>query len=64
MRRREVIQDEIAPAKPYLEMALVVPGETLSVIQDMIILRRVGKSTFAAPGVLRRMIQDAIARSP
>ena len=62
-RRREVIQDEIPPAKPYLKLVLVVPGGNLSVIQDEIILRRVGKSTFAAPSASRRMIQDAMARS-
>ena len=60
----EVIQDEIPPAKPYIELVLVVPGGNLSGIQDKIILRRFGKLTFAASGALRRMIQDAIARSP
>jgi len=62
-RRREVIQDEISPTKPYFKLVLVVPGRNLSVIQDEIILRRVGKSTFAAPGASRWMIQDAMARS-
>lgn len=62
-RRREALQDEIHSAKPYLKLVLVVPGRNLSVIQDEIILRRVGKSTFAAPGVSRGMIQDAMARS-
>jgi hypothetical protein len=61
-RHREVIQDEIPPAKPYLKLVLVVPGRNLSVIQDEIILRRVDKTTFAAPGASRRMIQDAMAR--
>jgi hypothetical protein len=64
MRSREVVQDEIPPSKPYLVLVLVVPGGNLSVIQDKIILRRIGKSTFAAPGASRRMIQEAIGRSP
>lgn len=59
-----VIQDEIPPPKRLLKLVFWVPATGLSMIQDEIRLRRVAESTFAASGVSRRMIQDAIARSP
>jgi hypothetical protein len=59
-----VIQDEIPPAKPCLKLVLVLPVIRDEMIQDEITLRRVDRSTFAAPGVSRRMIQDTMARSP
>lgn len=59
-----VIQDEIPPAKPLQKLVLWVPGDRLPVIQDEIRLRCVASSTFAATGVTRRMIQDAMARPP
>lgn len=63
-RRVKVIQDEISPAKPVVKLVFLVPVTRLSMIQDEIRLRRVAGSTFAAPGVSRRVIQDAIARPP
>jgi hypothetical protein len=60
----EVIQDEIPPAKPVMKLVFWVPVSRLSMIQDEITLRRVTGSTFVAPGVSRRMIQDTIARPP
>jgi hypothetical protein len=63
-QRVEVIQDEIPPAKPVVKLVFWVPVTRLSMIQDEITLRRVAGSTFAAPGVSRRMIQDSMARPP
>lgn len=60
----EVIQDKIPPAKPCLKLVLVLPVIRDELIQDEITLRRVDRSTFAALGVSRRMIQDTMARSP
>jgi hypothetical protein len=59
-----VIQDEIPPSKPVVKLVFWVPVTRLSLIQDEITLRRVVGSTFAAPGVSRRLIQDMIARPP
>lgn len=59
-----VIQDEIPPAKPVVKLVFWVPVSHLGMIQDEITMRRVAGSTFAAPGVSRRMIQDTIARPP
>ena len=59
-----VIQDEIPPAKPLLKLVLVMPVSKDTMIQDEITLKRVDRTTFAAPGVSRRMIQDTMARSP
>lgn len=61
---REVIQDEIPLAKPVVKLVFWVPVTRLSLIQDEITLRRIVGSTFAAPGVSRRMIQDMIAQQP
>ena len=63
-QRSKVIQDEIAPAKPVRKLVLVLPATRNAMIQDEITLRRVAGSTFAAPGISRRMIQDAIANPP
>lgn len=63
-RRCKVIQDEIPPAKSVVKVVFWVPVTRLSMIQDEIRLRRVAGSTFAAPGVSRRMIQDTIAQPP
>jgi hypothetical protein len=59
-----MIQDEIIPAKPMVKLVFWLPATRLKVIQDEITLRRVAGSTFAAPGVSRRMIQDAMANPP
>lgn len=60
----KVIQDEIPPAKPVVKLVFWVPVTRLSMIQDEITLKRVAVSTFAAPGVSRRMIQDMMAQAP
>lgn len=60
----EVIQDEIPPAKPLLKLVFVVPVTKDTMIQDEITLKRVDRTTFAAPGLSRRVIQDTIARPP
>ena len=60
----EVIQDEIPLSKPVVKLVFWVPVTRISMIQDEITLRHVVGSTFAAPGVSRRMIQDIIARPP
>jgi hypothetical protein len=62
--RDKVIQDEIPPTKPVVKLVFWVPVTRLSMIQDEITVRRVVGSTFAATGISRRMIQDAIARPP
>jgi len=62
--RDKVIQDEIPPAKPVVKLVFWVPVTRLSMIQDEITLKRVVGSTFAAPGVSRRMIQDMMAQPP
>lgn len=60
----EVIQDEIPSAKPVLKLVLWPPARRVSMIQDEIRLRRLTQTEFAAPGVTRRMIQDAIPPPP
>jgi len=60
----DVIQDEIPTAKPVLKLVFWVPVTRFSMIQDEITLRRVASTTFAAPGISRRMIQDMIAQPP
>lgn len=58
-----MIQDEIPIAKPVVKLVFLVPVTRLAMIQGEIRLRRVAGSTFAAPGVPKRVIQDTIARS-
>ena len=60
----DVIQDEIQPAKPLQKLVFWVPVSRLFMIQDEITVRRVDSTTFAAPGISRRLIQDTIARPP
>lgn len=60
----DVIQDEMPTAKPVLKLVLWLPATRVSMIQDEIRLRRLAKTEFAAPGVTRRMIQDAIPPPP
>lgn len=59
-----VIQDEIPPAKPVLKLVLWLPATHVLMIQDEIRLRRLARTEFAAPGVTKRMIQDAITYPP
>lgn len=59
-----VIQDEIPPAKPVLKLVLWLPATRVAMIQDEIRLRRLAQTEFAAPGVTKRMIQDAITHPP
>jgi hypothetical protein len=59
-----VIQDEIPPAKPMRKLVLWLPATRLPMIQDEILLKRLTTTEFAAPGVTKLMIQDAIARPP
>lgn len=61
---QEVIQDEIPTSKPVLKLVCWVPATCFPMIQDEIRLKRLTNTEFAAPGVTKRMIQDAIARPP
>jgi hypothetical protein len=45
-----MIQDEIPPREPYVELILRIPDKKKRMIQDEIRLRRVGRRTFAAHG--------------
>jgi hypothetical protein len=45
-----MIQDEIPPREPYVELILRIPDRKKRMIQDEIYLRRVGSRTFAAHG--------------
>ena len=49
-KRRRMIQDEIPPREPYVELILRIPDRKKRMIQDEIYLRRVGSRTFAAHG--------------
>ena len=49
-KTRRVIQDEIPPRKPYVELILRIPDKKKRMIQDEIRLKRVGRRTFAAHG--------------
>ena len=60
--RRRMIQDEIPLKKPYLELVIRIPARKKDMIQDEIVLRRVGRRTFAAPGCGQTMIQDEMDR--
>ena len=63
-QRNKMVQDEIPLPKPVVKLVFWVPVTRLSMIQDEIRLRRLTSNEFAAPGISRRMIQDAIARPP
>jgi hypothetical protein len=63
-KKLDVIQDERPPAKPLLKLVFVVPVNYGTVIQDEITLKRFDRTTFAATGLSRRVIQDTIARPP
>lgn len=47
---KKMIQDGIPPKRPYLELVIRIPAGKKDMIQDEIILRRVGRRTFAASG--------------
>jgi len=47
---RKMIQDEIPPKKPYVELVIRIPAKKKDMIQDEIVLRKVGARTFAAHG--------------
>ena len=49
-QKKRMIQDEIPPTEPYVELILRIPGKKKRMIQDEIRLRRVGRRTFAAYG--------------
>jgi hypothetical protein len=61
---RAVIQDERPTAKPVLKLVFIVPATAQEMIQDEIILRRVAPTAFAAAGLARAVIQDAMALGP
>ena len=48
--RRRMIQDEIPLKKPYVELVIRIPARKKDMIQDEIVLRKVGRRTFAANG--------------
>ena len=47
---RTMIQDEIPPKNPYVELVIRIPAKKKDMIQDEIVLKRVGTWTFAAHG--------------
>lgn len=49
-KRKRMLQDEIPPRKPYVELILRIPDRKGRMLQDEIRLHRVGRSTFAAHG--------------
>lgn len=49
-KRKRMIQDEMPPRKPYVELILRIPDRQNGMIQDEIRLQRVGTWTFAAHG--------------
>jgi hypothetical protein len=49
-KRRKMIQDEMLPKKPYVELVILIPGNKKDMIQDEIVLKKIGARTFAAPG--------------
>jgi hypothetical protein len=48
--RQKRIQDKIPPKNPYVELVIRLPAKTRHLIQDEIVLTRVDRRTFAAPG--------------
>jgi hypothetical protein len=49
-RKGRMIQDEIQVKKPYTELVIRIPVKKKRMIQDEIVLRRVDRRTYAAPG--------------
>jgi len=49
-RKKKMIQDEIPPKKPYVELVIRIPAKKRHMIQDEIVLKKVDSRTFAAPG--------------
>jgi alpha-acetolactate decarboxylase len=49
-RKKRMIQDERPPRKPYVELVIRIPAKKKDMIQDEIVLRKVGARTFAAHG--------------
>ena len=47
---RKMIQDEMPPKNPYVELIIRIPAKKKDMIQDEIRLKRVGTRTFAATG--------------
>jgi hypothetical protein len=47
---RKMIQDERPSKKPYVELVILIPARKKDMIQDEIVLRKVGRRTFAAHG--------------
>lgn len=64
LRRRAVIQDESPTAKPVLKLVFIIPAGRPGMIQDEILLRRVAPTAFAAAGLDKTLIQDAMALGP
>lgn len=58
---RAMIQDERPTAKPVLKLVFIVPAVQPGMIQDEIVLRRVAPTAFAAAGLTKAVIQDAMA---
>lgn len=48
--KRDMIQDEISPSRPYQQLVLLIPESKTGMIQDEIRLKRVDGYTFAAYG--------------
>lgn len=51
-------------AKPVLKLVFIVPAVRPGMIQDEILLRRVAPTAFAAAGLTKTLIQDAMALGP
>jgi hypothetical protein len=49
-QKRGMIQDERPSKKPYVELVIRIPAKKKNMIQDEIVLRKVGRRTFAAHG--------------
>jgi hypothetical protein len=49
-RKRKMIQDKIPPKNLYVELVIRIPAKKKDMIQDEIVLKRVGARTFAAHG--------------
>ena len=47
---RKMIQDEIPPKNPYVELVIRIPAKKKDMIQDEIVLKRLDSRTFAAHG--------------